>query len=76
MSKKGWKEMDDLLLDAFTNEGLRRMARKAGVSSTREKNLILNEEIRMVVETMRRNLCEIFRIFADYHGKKRLWSMS
>ena len=61
--------MDDLLRDAFTNEGLRRMARKAGVSSTREKDLILNVEVRVVVEIMLRNICEKIRIFADYHGR-------
>ena len=44
--------MDDLLRDAFTNVGLRRMARKAGVSSTREKDLIFNDEVRMVAEIM------------------------
>ena len=61
--------MDDLLRDAFTNEGLRRMARKAGVSSTREKDLILNDEVRVVAEIMLRNICEKIRIFADYHGR-------
>ena len=40
--------MDDLLRNAFTNEGLRRMTRKAGVSSTREKDLIVNDELRVV----------------------------
>ena len=44
--------MDDLLRKAFTNEGLRRMARKAGVSSTREKDFILNDEVRVVAEIM------------------------
>ena len=61
--------MDDLLRNAFTNEGLRRMARKAGVSSTREKDLILNDEVRVVAEIMLTNICEKIRIFADYHEK-------
>ena len=61
--------MDDLLRSAFTNEGLRRMARRAGVSSTREKDLILNDEVRVVAEIMVRNICDKLAIFADYHKR-------
>ena len=63
--------MDDLLRDAFTNEGLRRMARKAGVSSTREKDLIFNDEVRVVAEIMLRNICEKIH-FLRITAEKRL----
>jgi hypothetical protein len=59
--------MDDLLRNAFNDEGLRRMTRKAGVSSVREKDLSVNDEIRMVAEGILRNICQTLEIYAEYH---------
>jgi len=59
--------MDDLLRNAFNDEGLRRMARKSGVSSVREKDLSVNDEIRMVAEGILRNICQTLEIYAEYH---------
>ena len=61
--------MDDLLRSAFTNEGLRRMTRKAGVSSTREKDLVVNDELRVVAEIILRNICDKLAILAEYHDR-------
>ena len=61
--------MDDLLRSAFTNEGLRRMTRKAGVSSTREKDLVVNDELRVVAEILLRNICDKLAILAEYHDR-------
>ena len=61
--------MDNLLRSAFTNEGLRRMTRKAGVSSTREKDLVVNDELRVVAEIILRNICDKLAILAEYHDR-------
>ena len=61
--------MDDLLRSAFTNEGLRRMTRKAGVSSTREKDLVVNDVLRVVAEIILRNICDKLAILAEYHDR-------
>ena len=60
-------QREQLLRAAFTDEGLRRMARKALVESVAQKGaLALNDEARSVAELMLNNICEKCSIFAAY----------
>ena len=50
---RSWKNKAELLRDAFTDETLRRMARKAGVESATQKGtLAVNDELRYLALLM------------------------
>ena len=54
-----WKDKAELLRDAFTDEALRRMARKAGVeSATQTGALAVNDELRYLALRIMDNLCD------------------
>ena len=54
---------------AFTDEALRRMARRARVTSVAQTgNLTVNEEMRVVADLILRNLCKTITAFLDYRG--------
>ena len=53
------KTRNELLRDAFTDEALRRIARKAGVESATQKGaLAVNDELRSLALLMLSNLCD------------------
>ena len=54
-----WKNKAELLRDAFTDEALRRIARKAGVeSATQNGTVAVNDELRSLALLMLGNLCD------------------
>ena len=56
-----------LLDETFTEEGLRRLCRKAGILSiARKDDLSLNEQIRSVALLMLRNICSKAVVLLDY----------
>ena len=68
-----WKNKAELLRDAFTDEALRRMARKAGVESATQKGaLAINDELRSLALLMLGNLCDKAIILADYHDSRTI----
>ena len=68
-----WKDKAELLRDAFTDEALRRMARKAGVESATQKGaLAVNDELRSLALLMLSNLCDKAEIIADYRDSRTI----
>ena len=62
-------ERKHLLGKAFTDEALRRMARRARVTSVAQTgDLVVNAEIRLVADLILRNLCKTITAFLDYRG--------
>ncbi len=60
-------ERDELLDAAFSDEGLRRMARRALVSSVAASGeLAVNDAVRLIGDLMLRNICSKAAIYADY----------
>ena len=69
----GRKTRDELLRDAFTDEALRRIARKAGVESATQKGVLaVNDELRSLALLMVSNLCDKAEIIADYRDSKTI----
>ena len=69
----GGKTRDELLRDAFTDEALRRMQRKASVESATQKgSLNVNDELRSIADLMLNNLCEKAFILAEYHRQQTI----
>ena len=67
------KTRNELLRDAFTDEALRRIARKAGVESATQKGaLAVNDELRSLALLMLSNLCEKAEIIADYRDSRTI----
>ena len=61
------EDRDTLLDAAFSDEGLRRMTRRAGVSSAAASgSLSVNDTIRLLGDLMLRNICEKASVYADY----------
>ncbi len=61
------EERDTLLDEAFSDEGLRRMARRALVSSVAASgDLAVKDMIRLLGDLMLRNICSKASIYADY----------
>ena len=70
---RSWKNKAELLRDAFTDEALRRMARKANVESTTQKGtLAVNDEPRSLALLMLGNLCDKAIILADYRDSRTI----
>ena len=70
---RSWKNKAELLRDAFTDEALRRMARKAGVDSATQKGtLAVNDELRSLALLMLGNLCDKAIILADYRDSRTI----
>ena len=68
-----WKDKAELLRDAFTDEALRRMARKAGVESATQKGaLAINDELRSLAFLMLGNLCDKAISLADYRDSRTI----
>ena len=68
-----WKDKAELLRDAFTDEALRRMARKAGVESATQKGaLAINDELRSLAHLMLSNLCDKAIVLADYRDSRTI----
>ena len=66
-------ERADLLAAAFTDEGLRRMARRAKVERVAQSGpLAVNEELRLVADLMLNNLCAALAVFLDYRGTRTI----
>jgi len=66
-------ERADLLAAAFTDEGLRRMARRAKVESVAQTGaLAVNEELRLVADLMLSNLCAALAVFLDYRDVRTI----
>ncbi len=64
-------DRDELLKAAFSDEGLRRMARRAGVSSAAASgDLAVNETVRLFGDLMLRSICGKASIYADYRKSK------
>ncbi len=61
------EDRDTLLDAAFSDEGLRRMARRAGVASAAKSgDLAVNGTVRSIGDLMLRNICEKASVYADY----------
>ena len=70
---RSWNNKSELLRDAFTDEALRRMARKAGVESATQKGaLAVNDELRSLALLMLSNLCDKIEIIADYRDSRTI----
>ena len=70
---RSWKNKAELLRDAFTDEALRRMARKAGVESATQKGtLAVNDELRSLALLMLGNLFNKAIISADYRDSRTI----
>ena len=66
------KSEEDLAEEAFTDEGLRRMLRKAAVASAAATgDLPVNDERRVLGTLMLRNIAQKAAIFAEYAKKQR-----
>ena len=62
-------ERKHLLAKAFTDEALRRMARRARATSVAQTgNMVVNDEMRVVADLVLRNLCKTITAFLDYRG--------
>ena len=67
------KTRNELLRDAFTDEALRRIARKAGVESATQKGVLaVNDELRSLALLMVSNLCDKAEIIADFRDSKTI----
>ena len=62
-------ERKHVLAKAFADEALRRMARRARVTSMAQTgNLTVNDEMRVVADLVLRNLCKTITAFLSYRG--------
>ena len=67
------KTRNELLRDAFTDEALRRIARKAGVESATQKGVLaVNDELRCLALLMVSNLYGKAKILADDRDSKTI----
>ena len=67
---RSWKNKAELLRDAFTDEALRRMDRKAG--ATQKGTLAVNDELRSLALLMLGNLCDKAIILSDYRDSRTI----
>ena len=67
------RSRDALLRAAFTDEALRRMARKASVESAAQKGALqVNDELRSIAEVMLGNVCAKAQIIAGYRDSQSI----
>ena len=68
-------ERKHLLAKAFTDEALRRMARRARVTSVAQTgNLTVNEEMRVVADLILRNLCKTITVSSTIEALLAVWT--